>query len=97
MEKMHLADLKAKAAKLAKKPKAEDGEAEKVAEAPKAKPVQRPMSKLDREIAAKKAKDGAKEARGPLPPPPPPPPPRCRRKLPPHTGHGPAPAPPRYC
>jgi hypothetical protein len=65
MEKLHLADLKAKAAKLAKKPKAEDGEAEKEAEAPKSKPIQRPMSKLDREIAAKKAKDEAKEARGP--------------------------------
>jgi hypothetical protein len=69
MEKLHLADLKAKEAK-AKKAKAENGEAGEAADTPKAKPIQRPMSKLDRELAAEKAKAEAKEARRPLPPPP---------------------------
>ena len=51
MEKLHLADLKAKEAK-AKKAKAENGEAGQAAGTPKAKPIQRPLSKLDRELAA---------------------------------------------
>ena len=91
MEKLHLADLKAKEAK-AKKAKTENGEAGQ-ADTPKAKPVQRPLSKLDRELAAEKARAEAKEARRPLPPPPLPPPPPLH---PPHTCRGPAPAPPRY-
>ena len=72
MEKLHLADLKAKEAK-AKKAKAENGEAGQAADTPKAKPVQRPLSKLDRELAAEKARAEAKQARRPLPPLPPPP------------------------
>ena len=80
MEKLHLADLKAKEAKAKKA--AENGEAGQAADTPKAKPIQRPLSKLDRELAAEKARAEAKEARRPLPPPPPP-------LHPPHTCYGP--------
>jgi len=72
MEKIHLAEQKKREAEAKKQKKAKDDAKE--AEEAKAKPAQKPMSKLDRVIAAENAKKEQKLVR----------PPRGRGTHPPH-------------